>query len=80
MIVSDQDGNPVKGVVVQFCSDVTCTMAKTDADGLASFDADEGQVYTIHILKAPEGFEKNNEEFRTLDTYCDTKIVIQKTA
>ena len=80
VIVSDQDGNPVKGVVVQFCSDVTCTMAKTDADGLASFDADEGQVYTIHILKAPEGFEKNNEEFRTLDTYCDTKIVIQKTA
>ena len=80
VIVSDQDGNPVKGVVVQFCSDVTCTMAKTDADGLASFDADEGQVYTIHILKVPEGFEKNNEEFRTLDTYCDTKIVIQKTA
>ena len=80
VIVSDQDGNPVKGVVVQFCSDVTCTMAKTDADGLASFDADEGQVYTIHILKAPEGFEKNNEEFRTLDTYCDTKIVIQKNA
>ena len=80
VIVSDQDGNPVKGVVVQFCSDVTCTMAKTDADGLASFDADEGQVYTIHILKAPEGFEKNNEEFRTLETYCDTKIVIQKTA
>ena len=80
VIVSDQDGNPVKGVVVQFCSDVTCTLAKTDADGLASFDADEGQVYTIHILKAPEGFEKNNEEFRTLDTYCDTKIVIQKTA
>ena len=80
VIVSDQDGNPVKGVVVQFCSDVTCTLAKTDADGLASFDADEGQVYTIHILKAPEGFEKNNEEFRTLETYCDTKIVIQKTA
>ena len=80
VIVSDQDGNPVKGVVVQFCSDVTCTMAKTDADGLASFDADEGQVYTIHILKVPEGFEKNNEEFRTLETYCDTKIVIQKTA
>jgi thiol-disulfide isomerase/thioredoxin len=80
VIVSDQDGNPVKGVVVQFCSDVTCTLAKTDADGLASFDADEGQVYTIHILKVPEGFEKNNEEFRTLETYCDTKIVIQKTA
>jgi thiol-disulfide isomerase/thioredoxin len=80
VIVSDQDGNAVKGVTVQFCSDVTCTLAKTDADGLASFDADEGQVYTIHILKIPEGFEKNNEEFRTLETYCDTKIVIQKTA
>ena len=80
VIVNDQDGNPVKGVTVQFCSDVTCTLGKTDADGLASFEADEGQVYTVHVLKVPEGFEKNSEEFETLDTYSDTRIVLQKAA
>ena len=80
VIVSDSEGKPVKGVTVQFCSDVTCTLGKTDENGHANFDAEEGQVYTIHVLKVPEGFEKNSEEFQTLDVFSDTYIVLQKAA
>ena len=78
--VRNSEGEAVEGVTIQFCSDETCTLGKTDADGLASFDAAEGQIYTIHVLKVPEGVEKTGEEFKTLDVYSDIYIVLQKTA
>ena len=78
VFVSDTDGNMVKGAAVQFCSDSTCMMAKTDENGVASFKADEGQIYTIHMLKVPSGYEKNNEEFKTETVYCDIYISLQK--
>ena len=33
VIVADENGNKVKGAMVQFCSDVACMMGKTDANG-----------------------------------------------
>ncbi len=79
VIVSDSEGNPVQGVMLQLCSDTSCMMASTDADGIAAYEAEEG-IYTVHVLKAPEGYEKTDEEFRTLDTYCDVTVILQKTA
>ena len=78
VFVSDTEGNMVKGAAVQFCSDSTCMMAKTDENGVAAFKADEGQIYTIHMLKAPAGYEKSNEEFKTETVYCDIYISLQK--
>jgi hypothetical protein len=78
--VGDEEGNLVKGATVQFCSDTTCTMGKTDENGVAVFNMEEGPIYTIHMLKVPEGYEKTNEEFETADTYCDVYIVLQKAA
>ncbi len=46
VFVYDEDGNPVKGVAIQFCSDDACNLAKTDDDGIARFDQPEGLVYT----------------------------------
>ena len=80
VIVSDTDGNLVKGVTVQFCSDSTCMMGKTDANGVASFEMEEGAVYTVHILKVPEGYAKNTAEYQTDDTYCDIYIPLDKAA
>jgi hypothetical protein len=78
VIVSDTDGNMVKGVAVQFCSDTTCTMGKTDENGVAVFEMEEGPAYTIHVLKVPEGYVKNTGEFKTTDTYCDICIPLDK--
>ena len=80
VVVSDTDGNLVKGVSVQFCSDSTCMMNKTDENGVAVFEMEEGQVYTVHILKVPEGYEKNTGEFLTDETYCDVYIPLDKAA
>ena len=79
VIVRDADSNPVEGVAVQFCDDKTCMMAKTDADGVASYEVPEGS-YTVHILKVPEGYVKTNDEFKPLETYSDVFVVLEKAA
>lgn len=78
VIVTDSDGDFVKDVRIQFCSDSFCMMGKTDENGVATFKADEGTVYTAHIMKTPEGYEPNTEEYKTADTYSDVSIVLQK--
>ena len=76
IIVLDENGAPVEKATVQFCSDVQCMMGKTDADGLATFEVPEGN-YTVHILKVPEGYEKNPDEFTLPATYSDLSIVLK---
>lgn len=78
--VIDTEGNPVKGVAIQFCDDSTCNLEKTDANGVASFDLPEGTQYEVHVLKVPEGYEKTSDEFRTLDVYSDLVIVLNAAA
>ena len=55
VLVTDEAGKPVSGVSVQFCSDTECKMGITDEDGITAFNDPEGK-YTVHILKAPDGF------------------------
>lgn len=56
---------PIPGVRVQFCSDSLCKMGKTDESGVAKFDSEPG-TYTVHMMKAPDGYVKSEEEI-TLD-------------
>ena len=78
VIVTDSDGDFVPGVRVQFCSDSMCRMGKTDENGVAVFNAEEGTIYTVHVMKFPEGYVPNAEEYKTTETYCDVCIVLQK--
>ena len=79
ILVKDEAGTPVKGARVQFCSDSECMLGTTDATGLATFEVPEG-TYTVHVLKVPEGYKKNPDEYKTSDTYCDVYISLTKTA
>ena len=62
--------------MIQFCDDTTCNIGKTDADGVASFDLPEGTEYVVHVLKVPEGYEKDSREYHTLNVYSDVVIVL----
>lgn len=53
-------------------------LGKTDENGTAVFEVEEGQTYTVHILKVPEGYVKNTMEYVTSDTYCDVYIPLDK--
>ena len=65
--VTDEEGSPVSGAMVQFCSDTECMMQKTDDAGLARFDQPAGS-YTVHILKVPEGFAPDSTEYSAPET------------
>ena len=51
----DQNGEPVCGVYVNFCTDTACTMLVSDENGLITFDG-EPDAYHVQILKAPDGY------------------------
>ena len=76
VICVDEAGNPVAGAAVQFCSDITCMMAKTDENGVAVFDVDPGH-YTVHLLKPPAGYAKDSTEYEAPATFGDVTIVVK---
>lgn len=76
VICVDEDGNPVQGATIQFCSDIQCMMGKTDADGVAEFDEVPGS-YIVHLLKVPEGFAKDSTEYEAPAVPGDLTIVVK---
>ena len=80
VIVCDQEGDPVEGAVIQFCDEASCSFQPTDAEGAAAFSIDEQKVYDIHVLTVPEGYAADEEVYKTLDTWSDVTIILEKTA
>lgn len=74
--VANEKGDPVQGVVVQFCSETQCMMGKTDENGLAVFEEEPGN-YTVHILKVPAEYEKDPTEYRIPAVYSDVSVVLK---
>lgn len=75
VLVTDEAGKPVSGVSVQFCSDTECKMEITDEDGITAFNDPEGK-YTVHILKAPDGFAADSTEYEVPEKYGTLTIVL----
>jgi len=53
--VEDQNGDPVPGVLLQVCDDVSCMVYTTDESGAAELDVAPGE-YEVHVLQAPDGY------------------------
>lgn len=80
VIVYDMDGNPVEGAVIQLCDETTCAFQPTDANGVATFAVEVQKVYDVHVLMAPEGYAPDDGVYKTLDTYSDVNIFLEKAA
>ena len=52
----DQNGDPVTGVMINVCTDETCTPSMVDENGVLSFTK-EAYPYVLHVLLVPEGYE-----------------------
>ena len=61
----DQDGEPVPGVVVQFC-DTACRLYTSDSDGIISFTGKPAR-YSLHIQSVPEGYSYDE----SFEAVCD---------
>lgn len=78
VIVSDPNGDPVKGAVIQFCDDDVCSFQRTDAEGVAAFTVEAQKVYEVHVLKVPEGYVGADDIYHTPETFSDVGIVLEK--
>lgn len=58
--VVDENSAPVSGVMIQVCKD-TCIPAKTDENGVATFNVEITDGYKLSVLSCPEGYEYTGE-------------------
>lgn len=80
VIVGDASGNLVPGVKLTFYNrtEDSIETAKTDDNGVASFNAEEGNIYSIAVWKVPKGYEEPNDQYDvTVDTYSDVFFILK---
>lgn len=77
VIVTDESGEAVQGVAVQFCSETLCLKGETDASGIATFENQEEGVYTVHVISVPEGFAEDETEYPAPEKYGDVTITLK---
>ena len=53
-------------------------MGKTDENGVTSFSMPVGDVYDIHVLRVPEGYEKDPTLYHTTDGSNEVRIQLKK--
>lgn len=59
--VTDENGAPVEGVMVQICKD-SCIPARTDANGVAVFNMEITDGCKLSVMTAPAGYTYSDEE------------------
>ena len=52
----DQDGGPVPGCIINFCTDDSCSPVTADENGVAVFTG-EPYAYHLQVIKVPAGYE-----------------------
>ena len=76
--VADQDGNPVEGVSVNFCTDEACVPKESDEDGMVTFTG-EPDAYHVTIVDVPEGYSwDENYEMYTTREYGEWVLRVRK--
>jgi len=72
--VTDQNGDPVAGAVVNICTDTTCEPQTTDENGFIYYSG-EMENYHLEVIKVPEGYDIGDEA--DLYTGEETRFSIQ---
>ena len=62
VLVTDGENAPIPGVMLELCDDSLCQMSTTDETGIAEYEAEPGS-YTVHIVRAPEGWAEDPTEY-----------------
>ena len=58
--VTDQNGDPVAGAVVNICTDTTCEPQTADENGFIYYIG-ELKDYHLEVIRVPEGYEIGEE-------------------
>ena len=68
VVTSQENGEGIEGVIINFCTDSTCVPVTTNEEGTAVFTG-EPYKYHVQMIKCPEGFEMPEET----DWYTEEK-------
>ncbi len=78
LYITDQDGAPVPGVTVKFCTDTNCTLVQADGNGIVTF-AGAPEDYHMQVLKVPAGYSFDADyELSTGSGYGEWLLRIRK--
>ncbi len=76
--VEDADGRPVAGVMVNFCTDVSCTPITTDDEGRAVFTGPP-EEYHVQVIRVPKGWQVRGEaEFHTEPREQSFRVILEE--
>ena len=76
--VVDQDGKPVEGVTVNYCTDVSCVPKESDENGLITFTG-APDAYHVTIVDAPDGYSwDEGYEMYTAREYGEWVLRVKK--
>ncbi|MBR3739671.1 MAG: redoxin domain-containing protein [Clostridia bacterium] len=74
----DQNGDPVPGCIVNFCTDTFCMPVVADETGIARFSG-EAYAYHLQVLKVPSGYAFDTaQEFWTEENGGETIMAVTK--
>ena len=76
--VVDQNGAPVAGAVVNFCTDTACVPSEADENGLITFDGAPDR-YHMQLIDLPEGYSSDEDfEMYTEAEYGEWVLRVKK--
>lgn len=61
LVFTDQNGDPVEGVIANVCDDDTCEPMTSDEDGTIMFEK-PAFAYHVQVIKVPDGYEYDTSE------------------
>ena len=74
----DQDGNPVPGCVINFCTDESCQPVVADENGVAEF-VGAPYAYHLQVIRVPAGYEfDTTQEFYAEEAGGDLTFTVKK--
>ena len=76
--ITDQDGAPVPGATVKFCTETACVLRQADENGIVTFDG-APDAYHVQLLKVPDGYSFDADfEMTTNAAYGEWVLRIRK--
>lgn len=76
--VTDEDGNPISGAMVQVCDAGNCyAPAKTDENGVVTFSLTESDEYKTKLLANPEGYEAVETDYVYFEGETEVTLTVK---
>ena len=77
VVVTDEDGNPIAGAMVQVCNEGNCfAPVTTNEEGVAEFRLEESDEYKAKLLTNPAGYEAVETDYVHFDGETEITLTV----